>query len=357
MIMRQTAFYFILYTTIIVTGIYGCSDEPNSVGSKLLDSQGQFSIIDTTLAGISDTVFTRRIPNGFGDAIIFGNYQGVQAVGIMKFAVYEIPDSFSTVKVDTATLYLTVNYAWEPISQPIKVTVKKVLKAWTETGVTSDSLHSSDLAPTGKETTIDTMAVGRTLTLSIDTTYISEWIRTKFDSTSPSFNGIALEANNGIWGYTAFRAASSRTPILVIKFSKNGVRDSLKITTGDDTFFADGPISTPSPFIETQGGINIRSKVSFDLKSVPVHATINRAVMELTMKTAASKIGIGTPDTVFAILGTDAADPNGCNLGVYANGYRKDKSDTVNVIYTFSTPYLLNIVQHWVNGDYHKHIL
>jgi hypothetical protein len=27
----------------------------------------------------------------------------------------------------------------------------------------------------------------------------------------------------------------------------------------------------------------------------------------------------------------------------------------VNVIYTFSTPYLLNIVQHWVNGDYHNY--
>ncbi len=92
----------------------------------------------------------------------------------------------------------------------------------------------------------------------------------------------------------------------------------------------------------------MRSKIKFNVASISdsIHkAIVNNATMELTL--AQSTIGLGSPDSLLALIGLDSALPDSVGLSYYAYGYRKDPSQTTNIVYTFS---MTSMIQQWISS-------
>jgi hypothetical protein len=334
--------------------IAGCSKSPNETGIGLVPPGSFINIATDTLIASDDSIFSRADINGGGSYALVGKTSSVEATSLLNFSDAGMPDTLGSVKIYSALITLTVGYTWNLSNVPGRYVFQRVLSPWGPLTFTGDSANNLQISPLISAVLSDTMLNGTTVNVPIDTNLARQWISASLDTTAPPFYGIAISsqpgsANAGIWGFIS--ASSSTPPLLTIMYEKNGVLDSLTFDAGASTFFAKGPLYTAMPAIETQGGISIRSKVEFVLKPKMSESTINGATMELTLNNSASELGSGSPDSLVAYLG-GSGQPDSLNVAYYAYGYRKDTSQTQNSVYTFSSPYLANIVQYWITGEH-----
>ena len=329
---------------------FGCSEDPTSVGSKLIPGSEKFSAHDTSITSIRDTTFTFKGPNGGGFNILVGNSSTVDASALLQFFT-TIPDSLTTVHIDTVKLSLTVTYTWNPAPSSADFIIQEVTTPWSSATVTVDSVLNLSPSLPGSFANKDSIIFGNVVTALIDSSIVRKWINITVDTSKPRFFSIALKAagnNTGIWGFSQF--GTTAPPSLKIYYSKNGVRDSIDLNFGSGTFFATKTPSPPSGFIEMQGGISIRSKINFDLTPISDsigRAIVNNATMELTLNNEASQLGAGTPDSVLALIGGSDAHPDSVSTAYYAFGYRKDATQTTNSVYTFN---VTSIAQQWISN-------
>ncbi len=341
-------------TFFLGLAIAGCSQDPTSVGTKLYPKAEKFTARDTSIISIRDTTFKFAGPNGGGSSVLVGNYSSVDAKALLQFFT-TIPDSLTTVHIDTVKLSLTVSYTWNMGTAPAEFVIRKELTPWSAATVTVDSLASLYFAPTlsSSITDKDSISIGNVVTALVDSSLVRKWINIAADGSKPLFFSIALVTkpgmiNTGIWGFYQF--GTSTPPSLKILYSKNGVRDSIDLNSGSGTFLATKIPFLPSGFIETQAGISIRSKINFNLKPISDsidRAIVNNATMELTLNNAASQLGVGTPDSVIAFIGGSDARPDSVSTAYFAFGYRKDATETTNSVYTFN---VTTMAQQWINN-------
>jgi hypothetical protein len=346
----------ILLTLFLGCAFAGCSQDPASVGTKLIPGSEKFSAHDTSIIAIRDTTFKFAGPNGGGANLLVGNYSSVDARTLLQFFT-TIPDSLTTVHIDTVKLSLTVSYTWNMGTTPAEFVIREVTTPWSAMTVTVDSLATLNFVPTlsASITDKDSISTGKVVTSQIDSSIVRKWINITVDTSKPRFFSIALVTkpgmtNTGIWGLSQF--GTSTPPSLKILYSKNGVRDSIDLNSGSGSFLATKIPFLPSGFIETQAGISIRSKINFNLK--PISDSINRAIvnnatMELTLNNAASQLGAGTPDSlrVLALIGGSDARPDSASTAYFAFGYRKTAPRTTDTVYTFS---VTSMVQQWISN-------
>lgn len=355
----------VLAATLGVSFI-GCSKEPTAVGSKLFPNGEKFAAHDTTLSALGDTT-TRVAPvNGSGFNVLVGNQSSIDCKALLRFDV-TIPESLTTVQIDTARLSLTVNYSWNAASlitpaspaTPATFDIDEVTTLWSAASVTADSLSSLSLAPTNSMpitvTSQDTFTVGKILTAQIDKHLLRKWIAISADTAdtlTSRFFSIAVVThpgltNVGIWGFTQF--GTSTPPSLVVIYEKNGVKDSVTFNTGEDTFLATGGLLPSPDYIEVQGGISIRSRVRFSMKPVSDSTNkviVNNATMQLTLNNSASALGNSTEDSLLAFFSGSDAFPDSIQPASFAYGYRQDTSQT-NSVYVFN---LTTMAQQWINS-------
>ncbi len=343
-----------LLTLFLGCAIAGCSQDPASVGTKLISGSEKFSAHDTSIIAIRDTTFKFAGPNGGGPSVLVGNYSSVEARALLQFFT-PIPALLDTVHIDTVKLSLTVSYTWN-MGAPAEFVIRKVTTPWSAATLTVDSLPRLYFAPTlsASITDKDTISVGRVVTALFDSSIIRQWINITVDGSKPLFFSIALVtkpgmANTGIWGFYQF-GTSTPPSLKILYHSNDGVRDSIDLNSGSGTFLATKTPFLPSGFIETQAGISIRSKINFNLKPISdsiSRAIVNNATMELTLDTATSQIGTGTPDSVLAFIGGSDARPDSVSKAYFAYGYRKDPSQTTDIVYTFN---VTSMAQQWINN-------
>ena len=333
--------------------LFGCSQDPSSVGSKLTGDK--FSAHQTTLVSIGDTSFRAPIANGTGSFVLIGQYGALRSRAFLRFTV---PDTLAGVRIDTAELIVTVGYTWNAISTPAEFEIQKVSTPWSSATVTADSLSSLVLTPTNSGRFKDTLSIGRVLTAQVDTTLIRQWITDAADTSRSHFFSIAVlpkssQPDMGVWGF--YEIGLSEGPSLKIIYTRNGKKDSVSVNNGEDTFIATRVPFSPSGYIETQGGISVRSKISFNLSTISDsvnRAIVNNATLELTLDNSKSVLGAGSPDTVVALFGGSNSLPDSVSLGYYAYGYRTDATQTSNSVYTFA---VTSMVQQWLNSPSTNH--
>jgi len=345
---------------IILMLMNGCSQSPTSVGAKLIPGSARYSSHDTTIAAVGDTSFKFSQANGSGASLLVGNYASVNATSLLLFAAY-LPDTLTTVQIDTAELTLTSNYGWHVSLPPVpaQFQIKEVLSSWSSSTVTADSLSTIAMAPTNSAlvtiTSQDTLSSTLAIVTQIDTSLVRRWINISADTLLPRFFSLALvpapgTVNCGVWGFSNFN--SSTPPTLTIIYEKNGVKDSTSLTNGVGTFLAASSPILPSAGIQTQGGISEYSIIKFNLKpplfdSVASNRIIvNNATMSLTLKNSQSSVGYGSIDSVVAYLAGSATQLDSVGSSYYGYGYRKDTSQTTNSVYIFN---ITSMVQQWIN--------
>lgn len=340
-----------------LVSVSGCSQNPTSVGSKLIPASSKYTVHDTSIASLSDTTFKFSEINGTGSTLLVGNSSSVDAKTLLLF-LSAMPDSMTTVQIDTAELYLTVNYGWNVSlpPAPAQFEIKEVLSAWSSSTVNVDSLNSLSLAPTNSSlisiTNQDTLSFGKIITTQFDTSLVRKWINIYADTLLPRFFSVALVTrpgmnNVGIWGFSQF--STSTPPNLEIIYEKDGVKDSISLNSGEGNFFATTTTIQPSAGIETQGGVSVCSIIKFNLK--PVSDSINKvivnnATLQLTLKNSQSLLGLGSPDSLVGYLAGSATQFDTVGPSYYGYGYRKDTTQRTNSVYIFN---LTSMAQYWIN--------
>jgi len=351
----------IIAVLFLLAAFAGCSQSPTSVGKKIIPAAGKYTSHDTSFASVGDTTFKFAQVNGSSSSFLVGNSSSIDAKALLLFLA-TFPDTMASVQIDTAKLTLSADYGWNVALPPApgQFEIKEVLSAWSAATVTGDSLNGLAMVPTNSAnfviTSQDTLSVGRTLTAQFDTSLVRKWINIYTDTLLPRFFSIALVTkpgmtNFGIWGFSQF--GSSSPPNLEIIYEKNGVKDSVSLSIGQGTFFATTNPIQPSGGIQTQGGISIYSLVKFNLNppafdSIPSNkVVINNATLLMTLKNSQRAIGYGMPDSVVAYFAGSATNFDTIAATYYGYGYRKDTTQTTNIVYTFN---LTSMVQQWINA-------
>lgn len=342
----------LLFSFILL--LIGCAEKPKNIGNdSILKPDDIFSIVDTVFTSSSDMTYRVAYAPGFGNTNLAGRLpNNDESISLYKFIPNGTIDSLKGAQIDTVEIGLYVNYRMLPSAPMIEFDIKKIETSWSQSTFTYDSLSllvvsADSILGTFK----DSMNYGSTVTAQLKKDYIRRWVDTYIDSGNHNqYYGFTVQARTiptGLIGFSTFNSLSGIYPRLLIKYTKNGIRDSVVFISGEDTFvskFAVAPILSP---LTVRAAFGIRSKINFNFSALVNKPTVNRAILELTLDSAASTFSGYSPDTVIALLGMDSSIVDRSDSTVYVFGYRKEIIANKSPVYSFVVS---NIVQRWING-------
>jgi len=326
----------------------GCSDDTDSVGNNLINPNEKFSIADTTLFAVRDTVFNVSSANGYGGSTVAGKSADMEAKAWLRFVPGTVPDSIKACTIDSVEMHLTVAYTWNAPVTGAEFEVREALSGWTQGGLTRDSLSLTQIGSTVLGRIADSLVLNRELTVLLDTTSARRWITWALDATQPVMNGYVITAKQGTtpgaFGFYSSTSTSLYPEIVIHYYDKTGKRDSLTVTTSEDTFIATSAVTT-QPRLEVRGGVSTWSKLAFNASGLAASAVINNATLELTQDPSATLLGTGTTDSVYAFLSRTGGGPSLIDSTFRLNGKRKTGTSPASPVYEFTvTKYMQYLI-------------
>lgn len=324
----------------------GCADDPKAIGNALLPPGDTF--LDTTVTAYSDTTYRTPIVNGYSSGTLVGRLStGEEFITLLDFYQTSILDSLVGSKIDTAEIRLTVNYRLLAASPSISLKVYEVLQSFSEGTFTSDTLQPSTVGTTELGTFTDSMNYSQQVIARIDTSAVRRWADDYLDTSKPDFYGFGIKmlTNSGVVGFAPFNIFTSISPVLVIKYTRNGLHDSLSFTYGQDTFVGTYAVAPVFADMEVRGGVGVRSKVKFDLKFLTGKPMVAGSFLRLTVDTVLSTYSGYTKDTLVAVLALPGLNPDSSNTDYIAYGLKKSNTGSYPA-YEFQ---ITNITQRWIN--------
>lgn len=291
-------FLFLFITSLFIS----CTDEPSSLGIELIGSENiSAKIFDTAVDSAEQTssYFKKVIPLGTADWLLIGKRQEITASALMKF-VFGLPDSLKNdliaenINVLDSWIIMRTRYVYTDSMESMNFTVHEVNSSWSSTAFTIDSLSKLNYEPSdvsSQFTITDTL-----YTFHIDGSLPLSWMTNAADKTLESNFGIYLDptdASNKVIGFQAFTAISSEAAKLFVVIEKPGVYvDTINGFISADISLVDGPIpNLQSDLICTQSSVSIKSKLIFNLESVPPGIIINKAEIFITPDSTVSVKG------------------------------------------------------------------
>ncbi|MDE3058787.1 MAG: DNRLRE domain-containing protein [Bacteroidota bacterium] len=328
----------------------GCSENISSVGSKFFEQR--FAVTDTSLFAIGDSTFHSNIANGTGYYDLVGAAKSVEAKTFLNFTgLYEGDgDTLGTVQLAVCELQFHVGYLWNMSGTAQQFEAHEILSPWTS-AVPVDSSDDINVNPTACGSVNRVVVDTTVIIIPLDTNVVRKWITALTDSTAPRFYGWSIMApsgasSTGIFGFPSFDLGTN-SPKLAVRYTKNGVEDSVIFTYGSDAFLAKNFSPISSSLIEVQGGVGRRSKIMFNLGALVNKPIINNASLVLTLNSSLSSHGTSTPDSVLVRLISNAQYPDTINSSYFYYGQRKDTAQTANPVYSIP---LSSLTQAWVNN-------
>lgn len=336
---------FLLFLLLLI----GCAEKPRSVGGGLTNDDGAFTFADTVLTGGKDTTYIARMSTGLGLTNLVGRLSPTEELfSLINFQADYSVDSLRGARIDTVEVRLIVNYRYPNTANPFTMNAYRVTSGWSQQTITSDSAAFVGIGPQiGKVT--DSVNYAGNVVVQLDTAEGRQWANAFLDTTAPRYRGIALKAgpgNPGIAGFTSFTAVYG--PILFIRFTKDGRRDSIYYTTGEDAFL---PSYTPVgslPKITMRGGFAVRSAMQYDLSFLSKNTIVEGATLELTLDSLATSFSGFSPDTVSAMMIASTTDLDVVDSNIVTIfGLRSTVDSTSEPVYSFD---LRNWCDLWSRG-------
>ncbi|MGE5314116.1 MAG: hypothetical protein ACM3Q4_05440 [Acidobacteriota bacterium] len=320
----------------------GCTDNTNSVGNSLIGNNEKFTIADTTIGAVSDTVFNVSAPNGSGAVNVVGRTSDVESKMWLRMSTGAVSDTLGLWAIDTVELRLVVAYTWNPPSAPAEFEVREALSGWTQAGATRDSLSQMQIGSQVLGRITRQLNLHDTITVQLDTAAIRRMLTFSSASGAAPFYGFVIVPKPGTTtGMVGFASAvnSLGGPAMTIRLSKNGTYVTMPVLTyGEDTFIATANRTT-GPELEVRGGVSTWSKLKFDVSGLSPSLIINDATLELTQKS--ELLGAGTPDSLYAYLSRKGNAPSAIDSAYRIPGKRKSGTGTTDPVYEFRiTPYV-----------------
>ncbi len=296
-----------LFLLVLTLGLIACSEDPNPVGAGLLPTS-DFLELDTTstvaLRSYSQTV----IPSASTTRLLVGNVDDIESWGVLRF--FALPDSVRYMNIVSAEVILRSAYHYGDSLAPFSLTAHKVLRSWGTDSLTIDSLQAAGFYDPAPTSSLYLSSVGDTASISIpvDTTVIRNW-GTLSDTTFQNF-GILLRPTNSrvVRGFAMFEVSEQpHRPKLLMRFlrAESGKIDTVTLNTGISRFGArigNTSWSSDSTHIYVRNGISYRGMLEFDISSLPAHAAVHKAELELTLDRTRSRFNGYTVDSTFAVF-------------------------------------------------------
>lgn len=341
----------LLYSCIFLTLLLlsACAEKPKTIGGSLIDPTDVFTTDTISFYSYGETSYRFPFATGFGSSTLSGNTNNTdEAIALYRFIPTSIIDSLKSATIDTAEFRLYVNYRLKANTFPQQFDIKKINSSWSQGTFTYDSLTSTFVSDSIIGTFSDSMKYGSVATAQLNTNFIRRWADTFIDTGNhDQYFGFAVQSKSqGIVGFSTFSSSSSTAPRLVIKYTKNGIRDSISFTSGEDCYVTRYTMPVLYTPIVVRGGFGVRSKIHFNIDTLKNNPIINNARLELTMDTSRNILDSFSPDSLIALLSFSNTVTDSSSDFIYTYGYRKTDTTATNPVYIFN---LTNITQRWVN--------
>jgi hypothetical protein len=347
----QTVISFLIVCFVLF--LSGCAETPTPVGAKLLP-QDDFLHLDTSVVTATRSYNGPVIPStSAAPRVLVGNLNNLQCWGVYRFTV--IPDSTKSMPIVSAELDLRTVYHFGDSLAPFSMSVHQVLMDWATDSLTIDSLKAPGFYKTVPSGVWNPSSIGdtSTLTIPLDTTMIRSW-GTYSDTVISNFGVLLRPTNNGVVkGFGSFTISEvAFGPRLLLRYKDvAGNIDTLIITTGTHRFVTTGMNTTwasDSTHLWVQNGGANRGYVEFDVSSIPLHAAIHKAVLELTLDAQRSQFNYFTADSAYVYFTGD----DGTTLTYILDVGTPVQAGTSKV-YQFPVG---QFVQRWVRGAVLKRV-
>jgi hypothetical protein len=321
---------FITLFFVLPIMFMACSETPTDAGAGLVEQDKiDVKTFDSSVDPVEVTASTekRTINLGISRRLLTGRRDNVEAGTLIRFNI-TLADTFAQqinsgiITIDTAYITMIKDYAYGPNEEPLDFYVYKLNSPWLSATFNSDSIgtlsydNTSMLSGLSIEDTVTRIDIQPQLALS--------WVRAAADTSLPVEYGAYIrptEASNRVVGYHSVSAAETLTPRLTVVYrNTNGDRYELLYPVFADLSFVTGEIPAADPsVILLQGGLEIASRLRFDLTSIPEHAIINRAELILTKNTDLTRSGDNYTNSITAFLIPDSLKPDSVSSSVILN--------------------------------------
>lgn len=340
------AFSSLLFASALLF-LAGCAKEPTPVGAKILPS-GDLIHLDTaayrsvkcySASNITQTAASPRV--------LLGKIDNLESWGMYRFSY--LPDSIRSMPFVSAELDLRVLYHFGDSTAPFSFTVHQIMLNWLTDSLTIDSLKAPGFYKQSACGTYSTALLGDTATISVplDTASIRA-LGTSSDSVITNF-GFLLKPTNSrvVKGFGSFTISDpAMLPRLLLRFRDvAGNIDTLTVIAGTNRYVTTGPNPawpSDSTHLYVMSGTSSRGYVEFDISTLPAHAAVHKAILELTPDTRLTQTNFFTVDSLEAFFTGD----DGATLK-YISASGGPITTGNSRVYQFS---LGSFVQRWLRG-------
>lgn len=290
--------------------ISGCMDDPSPVGSQLIPD-GDLLQIDTVaiVANISysekaEPISFANTPATFG----IGKSESFEAWGLL--GVVGIPDTLAGLNMQSAELSLRGMYHLGNPG-PLSLNLHKASVDWNRPSFVYDSLMAPgtfEASSTPFDATINVDTA--TVVIPLDTALVRSWFQSVTDTTVKNY-GLVIEPRDPTGMIMGFANTSSGDasfwPVVRVlyKDATTGSTDTL-VLTGVITRFVAGMADTTglkdSTLLTTRAGAAYRSVVGFDIATIPAHALVHRAYLDVHTDSVSSRFASVHHDSLHALF-------------------------------------------------------
>lgn len=327
-----------------------CSETPTNVGSDLLDQdkinvKTVDSAIDTI--GITSSYSKKTLSLGTSSRIFLGKKGNVEAGILIRF-LFSFADTLSSqilsdsIFVENSWMELVQNYVYGNETDPLEFNAYKINSSWTTVGFNADSVSSLQYDNIDQSTG---NTISDSLTkITLQPQLVLSWLKASADTAVTDDYGIYIKpgVNSGkILGYYALGSSQEYIPKLYVAFRKmNGDLDTLSYSAYADLSYVAGDLPVVnSSNIVVQAGLEVLSKLNFDVTPIPGNAIINKAELTLTIDTTETVTGNNYTNSLLAYFGVDTLSIDSLNSYVVLS--RIDNKFTGDITF---------FVQDWVRN-------
>lgn len=315
--------------------VVGCSDDPSSVGKRILPAKDQLKIDTIKTTAVWDSNYIHRISVN-QSRLFLGRFQSFEAITLLEFSGLSTPQPSHSLVSGTVTF--GIKYSLPDTIGMLGVVVRKFLADFNPSSFTWDSLRYDDIGPmvgSRNDSTIRFSDIS--LSVLLDTAYIREMMhegrgRLFFSSTPTENNGIILGLNNDTSVELVICVRDTLDSLLTFRY-----RPAKRVSVVNRNF-------VPSAGqLNIQGGIASHAVLQFDVSAVSkVGVSITDAIVELRIDTASSLRGHFASNTLLVNMLDSLMPPKISNRG--STSARLDGGGTV---FKFD---VRSIVQQWITG-------
>jgi hypothetical protein len=302
--------------------IYGCSDDPSSLGVGLL---GPDDVDVMELNSLTDSLnqtssFVQKIITlGTAQKFLLGSANGLTAHAFIRFNISLTAEEKSLLAVDSLEV-VSAKISFYPIYQFGDSTASFDFKAfqiksdWNPQLIKGDSLQSLDVDSSISQ--IHSVVKTDTLiTFLLKDELALQWLKAEaaIDTVTNKEYGLYFKPENGtnkILGFQAYSSTSDYQAKITYLMKKKGAidPDTVVFTVLSDThvLFGDFP-QISSNNIMVQGGTGYKSRIYFDLSKLPPHAVINSANLILSKDSVETLLGNGYTNALSTFYITDTS--------------------------------------------------